>query len=262
MKKLKRVLKHQHWWYKISDSRLYQRLKNPGAYQSFLSEIRFYKSLVGVANKLIFDVGANVGTKSKIFSMLAEQVVLFEPDMENLKILNARLGKHSKCIINECALSSRETVATYYSINDNSAYNSLSEKHINTVVKGRGIVDKRHALTHYKIKTNTLDFFIQKYGVPDYIKIDVEGLEKEVVFGLSTLVPMISVEANLPDFLPETIEIIDYLDGLSEGRIFYNYTITDRFELQNFVSALEIKMKIAALRVKSIEVYCRFNATN
>lgn len=259
LKTLKSAIKQQPWWYIMSDSGIYQRLRNASTFNSFLREISFYKSIVGTSNKLIFDVGANVGTKSRIFSLLSEKVILFEPDLENLKILNARLKRNSNCIINGCALSSRESVAKYYSIGNDSAYNSLSEKHINTVVKSRGIIDEKHGLTQYEVNTNTLNFFIHKYGVPDYIKIDVEGFEKEVIFGLSILVSMISIEANLPEFLPETTDIINYLDELSKGRFFYNYTIKETFELPEFISATEIKKKLSVVDVKSIEVYCRLN---
>lgn len=260
-RRIKYEIKRQSWWYIISDNEIYQKLRNAETFHSFLREKSFYKSIIGNSNKLIFDVGANVGSKSKIFSLLSEKVVLFEPDLENLKILNARLKGNSNCIINSCALSSRESIAKYYSIPNDSAYNSISEKHINTVVKSRGILDEKYGLTQYEVNTNTLDYFINKYGVPNYIKIDVEGLEKEVVLGLSILVSMVSIEANLPEFLPETIDIINYWDHLSKGKYLFNYTIDNKFELKEFITPKLIIKKISVLDVKSIEVYCRLIAT-
>jgi FkbM family methyltransferase len=258
-KELKSAIKRQSWWYVIFDTVFYQKLLNVDSYNSFLKDIDFYKSIVGTSNKLIFDVGANVGTKSKIFSLLSEKVVAFEPDLQNLKILNARLKYNKHCVIDGYALSSKESTAKYYSIGNDSAYNSLSEKHINTVVKSRKIVSDKNGLTQYEVKTNTLDFFIDKYGKPDYIKIDVEGFEKEVVSGLNILVALISIEANLPEFLPETIDIVNYLDKLSKGGYLFNYAINNYFELKEFVNITEFKKELSALQVKSIEVYCSLN---
>lgn len=255
----KSLIKRQSWWYGISDTIFYQKLLNADNYNSFLKEINFYKSIIGTSNKLIFDVGANVGTKSKIFSLLSEKVVAFEPDLQNFKILNARLKHIKHCVINGYALSSKESIAKYYSIENDSAYNSLSKKHINTVVKSRKILRDKKGLTQYEVKTSTLDFSINKYGKPDYIKIDVEGFEKEVVSGLNILVPLISIEANLPEFLPETIDIINYLDKLSKGKYLFNYTIDSNFELKEFVNITEFKKELSTLQVKSIEVYCNLN---
>jgi FkbM family methyltransferase len=256
-KAIKSLIKRQHWWYAISDHVIYQRLRSRDRYDSFLEEIAFYESFIGKSNKLIFDVGANVGSKSRVFSLLSERVVLFEPDLENLKILNARLKNISRCVIIDCALSSNQSVATYYSIGNDSAYNSLSEKHINTIVKTRNILTDERQFSQYEVNTSTLDFFIDKYGVPDYIKIDVEGYEKEVIGGLNVLVPMIGVEANLPEFLPETIAIINYLEQLSNGAYLFNYAINNSFKLKEFVNATIFKNELLTLSVKSIEVYCQ-----
>jgi len=258
---IKTAIKQKSWWYSISDTIVYQRLKNPKAFNDFLEEISFYKSILGTHRKLIFDVGANVGTKSKIFLLLSELVISFEPDLKNFKILEARLKKYHNCIINSFALGSKEGFSKYYSIESDSAYNSLSEKHITTVVKNRGIINKKTELNQYEVKTNTLDLFISKYGIPYYIKIDVEGYEKEVILGLTQLIPLISIEANLPEFLPETLDIIDYLDKLSNGKYVYNYSTQNRLELGQYTSSVEFRAIISSLHFKSIEIYIKLETS-
>lgn len=44
------------------------------------------------------------------------------------------------------------------------------------------------------VSVTTLDQLIADFGKPDYIKIDVEGFENEVLLGLSQPVPLVSVE--------------------------------------------------------------------
>ena len=44
------------------------------------------------------------------------------------------------------------------------------------------------------VKVTTLDDEIKKYGAPSFCKIDVEGLEVDVLRGLSSPIKMISFE--------------------------------------------------------------------
>ena len=50
---------------------------------------------------------------------------------------------------------------------------------------------------------DTLDSLIAQYGVPAFMKIDVEGFEDQVVSGLSIPVGAISMEFNLPKWVDE-----------------------------------------------------------
>jgi FkbM family methyltransferase len=259
---LKQIIKTKSWWYTISDSAFYRKMRDAGRYELFQQETNFYRALVGDSNDLIFDVGANVGTKAKIFGLLAKQVVLFEPDHTNLKILGARLKNNERFIIHGCALGNEQGTSSYYSIGNDSAYNSLSEKHINNIARQRGIIKNERLLTQYEVETNTLDFFIDKYGLPGYIKIDVEGFEKQVIEGLSQPVNLISFEANLPEFLPESIDIVRYLAGLSGQKYRFNYAIDNSFGLSDFLADDAFIDKIKKLKVRSIEIYCRLDEIN
>jgi hypothetical protein len=44
------------WWYKISDSELFLKLRNPEAFRLMLNEIKLHKSFIGVNNNLIESV--------------------------------------------------------------------------------------------------------------------------------------------------------------------------------------------------------------
>lgn len=256
--KIKDRLKTISWCYKIFDSTMYLKIRGR-AFKERLEELQFYQSVIGLNNALIFDVGANVGNKSIIFSTISERVLLFEPDLRNIKILKARFENKSNIEIIDYALSSTKGTADYYAIRNDSAYNSLSDKHINTVAKTRNIINRKNKVIKYKVKINTLSFFIEMYGKPNYIKIDVEGHEKEVLFGLDQTVPWISFEANLPQFLPETLDIIDYLNVLSQSKYLYNVSINNKMELPNYITSWELKETLHHLDSRSLEIYCKLN---
>ena len=68
----------------------------------------------------------------------------------------------------------------------------------------------------------TLDFLIDEFGVPDYVKIDVEGFDLEVLRGLSRPIALLSFEFNTQPSLIEIAEqCIRYIDRL--GQYEFNY---------------------------------------
>ena len=71
-----------------------------------------------------------------------------------------------------------------------------------------------------KVNTTTLNNLINSYGLPYFIKIDVEGHEEQVIKGLTHPIPIISFEANLPQFLEHSISIVKYLLNLDASSKF------------------------------------------
>lgn len=256
LRSIRKKLKKIPLWYKISQSDAYMQIRKPLFYKEQLEELKFYKSLLGDCNKLIFDVGANKGHKSWIFSKLAEKVVMFEPDTNHLKILRMRFGHNHKFFIHDCALSSEAGESSYFYFKNNTGYNTLSEKHINTVVTNRGLLEN-DTVHITKIRTDTLNNFILKYGVPDYIKIDVEGFELPVIQGLKKPVPLLSFEANLPEFLNESLQILDYLEALLNSRCGFNYSVNNQLELPKFIGVQDFKIFLQHTSLNNLEVYCK-----
>lgn len=105
-----------------------------------------------------------------------------------------------------------------------------------------------------------LENFICKFGLPKYIKIDVEGYELEVLKGLETPIPLLSFEANLPEFRVETIKSIEYLHNLSSGKYVYNFANDNFFLKEDFISKDEAIDYITTTKLHYLEIYVRMDS--
>jgi len=61
----------------------------------------------------------------------------------------------------------------------------------------------------------TLDELILKYGMPRFVKIDVEGFESEVLAGLSSPLPALSIEW-IPELSENAKKCLEHLTTLGE----------------------------------------------
>jgi FkbM family methyltransferase len=255
---IKAYLKNTKLWVAISYSDTYQKFRNPKGYQHYLEEVKFYTELLRESNHpndVIFDIGANIGTKISIFSKLAKTVVAFEPSEKLFALLQKRFSKPRVQLFN-IALGSQVSSSEYYEIPGKEAYNSLSKKHIETTVTNRNVsnismVNKRI------VNVDTVERFIKEFGVPKYLKIDVEGYEYEVIQGLKTAVPLVSLEINLPDFLDDSVKMIAYLSDISSNRYVFNFTTETSFLLPDFIDKEAATAFLLETKLPYLELYAK-----
>ena len=188
-------------------------------------------------NKLVFDVGANKGNKVKALLALGYRVIAVEPEKNSLKTLHYRFDKHSAVTLVEKGLSDAPGTAQIHIAAPRSGFNTLSNKWVD--ILGRSDVNrfeqKIEYADAYDIPLTTLDQLISEFGIPYFIKIDVEGYEVNVLHGLHAAPDFISFETNLPEFLEETLECIRHLQSISPD-IFFNYSINDHLEFKQWIS--------------------------
>jgi FkbM family methyltransferase len=179
------------------------RFKNPEYIRFLKQEIKFHKSFL-VPGGLIFDLGANVGDKSYVFSFFTKKIILYEPEENLVDRLKLRFRKYNSIIVKKKLVTDKIGEKEFYSILDNESYSSIIEnynKDFNHLKNVEVIIKKKI--------TTTLNFEIKKHGLPSYIKIDCEGAEQLILKNLDYKINIISFEANLPKFLDNTLEIID-----------------------------------------------------
>ena len=260
-RKLVELIKKTPFYYPLKRSNWANFLFDRKKFEQTKAETKFIRSFLpqNKKNDLVFDIGANIGFKTNIFFRLGKKVIAFEPDQTNLIFLRGLFGNVKNIIIAPIGISSVKGAQTFFIHEKGSGFNTLNPKWKEKLETA----DNRWKTTYSfegstTIDTITLDDAIAQFGKPVYIKIDVEGHELAVVKGLSQPVHLLSVEANLPEFLDETIAIINHLDSLDKDTT-YNLTNSDQFMFDKFLSKSEILEFLSSTQLKYLEVYAKTN---
>jgi FkbM family methyltransferase len=222
--------------------------------------IAFYSSFLDPAgtHKLVFDIGANKGNKVKAFLKMGFEVIAVEPERKALSTIRWRYGHNKKVTILDNGVSDKEATLTIHIAANRSGLNTVSEKWVDSLEKERSNRwHKKHAFKKkYDIKAVTLNQLFQQYGVPYFIKIDVEGYEKSVIKGMSQLPSFLSFETNLPEFLEETIECIRHIHSINE-KVVFNYSIEEKIELETWISGPALLEILKDPAIRYMEIICK-----
>lgn len=210
----------------------------------------FYRSLIAPSD-LVFDVGANMGNRSKIFCAIGAKVVAFEPQSHCARFLAAAFSDNPDFALIQAALSNTEGESVMH----------LSEAHVlstlNTEWMDRMNKEGRFANQWNKteqVKLTTLDKSIERFGIPAFIKIDVEGHEFNVVKGLSHPIRLLSME-----FASESLDSInmcvDHLDTLAQYEYRLSFGESMRFDNPSWSSGAEIKAQMESAKARDSLVW-------
>ncbi len=231
---------------------LYLKFFNKKYYKLLKNDFFFYSEILP-KNILIFDIGANRGDKSYIFNFFSKKLICYEPEESLYKLLKVRFKKNYNIKINNFLISDTLNHKKFYSVQNDEAYSSTNFKSL----KSLNILNNKKIFLK-KLKSSTLNSEINKYGTPYYVKIDVEGGEKNILKNLKFKIPLISFEANLPFFIKETEFIINKLSKK------YQYTYNIRLEnknnlkYKNFQNARNIISYIGKIKEKNgCEIFCK-----
>ena len=251
---------------RVSD--LYWNIADKGRIDARHKEMDFYRSLFDGFRRgdLIFDVGANDGRKTDVFLRLGARVIAVEPDEHSQqvireKFLKLRLARKPVVIVGK-AVSDKVTTETMWIDRVGSSLNTLSQKWVDTLkgdkVRFKHTNSSLEFAQHRVIETTTLDDLIVAHGLPFFIKIDVEGYEAKVLKGLRHRVPLVSFEANLPEFKPEALECVELLSRLSaDGKFNYAADGHHNLALETWLDAGAFSQELEKCSLNTIEVFCK-----
>ena len=148
-----------------------------------------------------FDIGANIGVYSLYAAKVNKdlQVFSFEPVRSNFQSLlkNATINEFDNINVFNLALSNSNTLSSMH-IRDLRVGNSGAQ--LNTPIDETGQSFKSQKIE--KIVSFSIDFLVDtlNFPVPTFIKIDVDGHEKNIVSGLQSIIKNDNLKSILIEF--------------------------------------------------------------
>lgn len=220
---------------------------------------KFYRHLIE-EGQIAFDVGAHVGSRSRVLRSLGAKVVAIEPQRHFASFLARTLPKDIALI--QAAVGPRSEQAVLKASSKHPTVSSLNTDFVEQAANAPGFKnvawDKSEIVSVF-----TLDDIIKQHGMPQYLKIDVEGFELEVLKGLSKPISIISFE-YLPGFKELSQDVISRLMTL--GDYSFNVVIGERAEFawsewQDHDQARGWLENLEA-GTKSGDIFAKLNASN
>lgn len=199
--------------------------------------------------RLAFDVGAHVGDRTASFRRLGARVVAVEPQPALARFLRHRFRTDPAVAIVAQALGARPGRVTLHVNDANPTVSTASTAFLRAAEDAPGW-EGQHWTRRLAVPATTLAALIERHGAPDFIKIDVEGLEAEVLAGLRHPVAALSFEFTTiqRDVAQEALARLAAL-----GYRAFNASLGEslRFALPAPVDARAMRAWIAALPIEA-----------
>ena len=142
---------------------------------------------------LAFDIGSHVGDRIASFRRLGAKVVALEPQPGPAAVLDRIFAPEKDVTLVRSACGPSQGEITF---RINSANPTVSTASVDFVkaADGAGGWEGQRWDREITVPMTTLDQLIAKHGLPQFVKIDVEGFEADVLAGLTKPVPALSFE--------------------------------------------------------------------
>ena len=140
---------------------------------------------------MYFDIGANIGMWSLQNINLCDKIIAIEASPITFQKLVNNCKNDKITLVNYAVCDNNG--------NDITFYHAVNADTISTINK-KWLTDESSRFFNYTpyteitCKTITIDKLIEQYGVPEFIKIDVEGGEYECIRSLTQKVKLLSFE--------------------------------------------------------------------
>ena len=201
-------------------------------------ELDLFESLIN-KDSVVFDIGANIGLTSIFFAERCSKVYSFEPVRRTFEFLTQNITRYNfaNVQLENFGFGRKRKYSTIAAPKTDSASGFISE----------AIVPHSEYLIE-NIELSTLDFFTsrQKIKRVDFLKLDVEGYELEVLLGgkkfLMRQRPIVVMELNhfclnalqritVPDFFDSLREIFPLLFAVDQHKYLDLHSTNDSYHV-------------------------------
>ncbi len=203
----------------------------------------FYADLV-LPGDLVFDIGAHVGNRARALHAVGATVVAVEPQPLFAAFLRRTLPRE-RIILVEQAVGAHEGEAALLISRRHPTVSTADRRFPHTVGTTAGF-DKVRWDCSVTVPMTTLDRLVAAYGRPAFVKIDVEGLEADIIGALSAPVPLLAFE-YLPAAPEITAACLDRLESLGAYRLNAVVGEEHRFVWPDWVEPGEAAARLRAL---------------
>ncbi len=142
---------------------------------------------------LAFDIGSHVGDRIGSFRRAAARVVALEPQPDCARIIRAIYDGDANVTLVEAACGPKSGTLALHINSANPTVTTASAEFVKAA-DGAGGWEGQVWDRTIQVPVTTLDELIARHGQPNFIKIDVEGFEADVLAGLSSTVSALSFE--------------------------------------------------------------------
>jgi FkbM family methyltransferase len=220
---------------------------------------RLYSQFVR-AGDLAFDVGAHAGNRTRAFAALGCRVIALEPQPDFVRILRLLFGRSSRVEVLEIAASEIDGRIALAVSDRFPTVTTLDApwREVRSREPGFAAVEWNRQL---EIESVRLDTLIERYGVPAFVKMDVEGSELRVLRGLTRPLAALSFE-YLPTALPEARACVARVEELGAYRFNVSVGESYRLESDDWMSGAEASalLETPHAQTRAGDVYARLDA--
>ena len=164
---------------------------------------------------LVFDLGYNRGAFSRKIKNIYVHAKIIGVDA------NSNFSTNDVHFINAAITDKLEEKIDFHICDDNLDISSINTDWIEKI-RHNHFYENSHRIE--KITSITIDYLIEKYGIPDLIKLDIEGAELMALNGLSVKAGLILFEFS-EEYFFNAIKCVDRLKQLGYNE--FSYTLND-----------------------------------
>ena len=210
----------------------------------YLQSWNFYHTIIGHGS-IVWDIGAHLGNRSRVWLNLGADVTAFEPHPACAALLENWFGSCPRFNLRRCALGSEAGEKILYLSDVHPTLSSVSADWVSRMEKHPRF-ERIKWNRQLRIEIVSAESEVRRRRLPEFVKIDVEGSERDVLEGFKELPRALCFEF-LPADRQNAFGCISFLESRHQWH--WNYVIGEcfRYVFPQSVSRAELFEYLAGI---------------